>query len=873
MGRNLYLKGLNLILVIALLLPSLGSGLPSKAAEAAVFDCSTATGLPQAECEALVALYNATGGTGWVNQTGWLQTTTPCQWFGVTCHMERIIYLQLSNQGLTGAVPSQIGSLSELRWLHLFWNQITSLPPEIGQLTKLEQLYVYKNQLTSLPPEIGSLIGLTYLPLSYNQLSTLPAELFDLPHLQNLQLDHNRFETLSAALGNAANLISIRLEDNYLRALPNEIGYLTKLKSLNLENNYLVSLPDALWTLPELETLNLANNWISSLPPAIGNLPRLSSLDLSYNRLTAVPSTIGSLGWLSGLNLGGNQLTTLPAELWNLTVMSSLNLSGNPLGSLPPQVGNMSQLYILGMSETRLSSLPAELWTLTNLSSLSLYGNQLTTLPADVGNLSNLWSLNVSNNLLTSLPPQIGDLYWLRYLGASNNLLTSLPPQVGNLASLWSLSVGGNNLTSLPAEIANMESMWELSVANNPLSGELPTWLTFLQLDSFSYYDTQYCAPASGPTATWLGALAWHEGTGYVCGQPTGALSGKVTRPDSSPLGGIQATLYRPLGSFWHIVASTVTAHDGAYSFGNLGQGIGYRMAFVDPSGVYAPQVYSGQGWLSDTTPVTITLGSTRTGINASMMLPAAPVAEVTIHSGMALADPRDGKFALFEPITTPSPVIVRQEAVCPGGAAPNSVSLVRSSPEEIFPMSLVGPNLYQGWIDGEEVVAGAQVWVRTECESFTTQVEIGNLYFYHPTGKVTDAATKKPLTQGLVTLYHVPGWLPKTGPLDNRPNTCQSNASKAPTAPWNQPAPDSLGVVVYPESASFAPGGINQQPLSEDGEYSWNLGYGCWYVVVEVEGQRPYTSPVVGGPGITKLNVAIGVPGNEIFLPLLSRP
>ena len=31
------------------------------------FDCSTTTGLPQAECEALVAIYNASGGDTWID--------------------------------------------------------------------------------------------------------------------------------------------------------------------------------------------------------------------------------------------------------------------------------------------------------------------------------------------------------------------------------------------------------------------------------------------------------------------------------------------------------------------------------------------------------------------------------------------------------------------------------------------------------------------------------------------------------------------------------------------------------------------------------------------------------------------------------------
>jgi hypothetical protein len=61
------------------------------AAFAAEFDsCATAVGLPQPECEALVAFYNSTNGTGWIARTGWLETNEPCQWYGIFCDSEHV---------------------------------------------------------------------------------------------------------------------------------------------------------------------------------------------------------------------------------------------------------------------------------------------------------------------------------------------------------------------------------------------------------------------------------------------------------------------------------------------------------------------------------------------------------------------------------------------------------------------------------------------------------------------------------------------------------------------------------------------------------------------------------------------------------------
>ena len=43
--------------------------------------------VPQIERDALVALYNFTGGANWTDNTGWLGAVgTECTWFGVRCY-------------------------------------------------------------------------------------------------------------------------------------------------------------------------------------------------------------------------------------------------------------------------------------------------------------------------------------------------------------------------------------------------------------------------------------------------------------------------------------------------------------------------------------------------------------------------------------------------------------------------------------------------------------------------------------------------------------------------------------------------------------------------------------------------------------------
>ena len=61
----------------------------------AVFSCSSVTEIPEAECDALVALYTSTNGATWADNTGWLVTDTPCSWYGVTCDSGHIFMVSL----------------------------------------------------------------------------------------------------------------------------------------------------------------------------------------------------------------------------------------------------------------------------------------------------------------------------------------------------------------------------------------------------------------------------------------------------------------------------------------------------------------------------------------------------------------------------------------------------------------------------------------------------------------------------------------------------------------------------------------------------------------------------------------------------------
>gem|GEM_PF-3997879 len=159
--------------------------------------CHFVTEIPILECQALVALYEATDGAHWFNNN-WLLNTTPCSWYGVGCLQGHVSSLFLYSNGLKGFIPPELGNLSELQMLDLGLGQLQgTIPPFLGNLSQLTRLYLDDNQLSGvLPSEIGGLTSLTLLWVNRNKLEgNIPASIVNLQNTDSIRLDNNALET------------------------------------------------------------------------------------------------------------------------------------------------------------------------------------------------------------------------------------------------------------------------------------------------------------------------------------------------------------------------------------------------------------------------------------------------------------------------------------------------------------------------------------------------------------------------------------------------------------------------------------------------------------------------------------------------------
>ena len=459
---------------------AMGNGTATITALAEGLGAASVVTVANSDRAALAALYEATDGPNWVDNTNWLTDAPLGEWYGVdTDASGRVVRLDLSGKwyseaqelvrhGLTGEIPPELGNLANLRSLWLYENQLTGeIPPELGNLANLRSLWLYENQLTGeIPPELGNLANLAELLLFSNQLTG----------------------EISPELGNLTNLFSLGLAFNALTGpIPPELGNLANLRSLELSRNALTG----------------------PIPPELGNLANLRSLWLQRNQLTGpIPPELGNLVNLDGLSLYGNVLTgPIPPELGNLANLRSLWLERNALtGPIPQGFLELRQLETLRIARTGIC-LPGTSSFALWIKQIENYRGSLLCNAGDVAALGALYEAGGGTEW-TDSDGWLSDRAVEEWHGVTAD----------SLGRVTGIDLAGNGLAGkLTPALGGLTRVTVLRIGDNQLSGRLPLGLTGLPLVEFHYRGTQLCAPADVSFQRWVSGISSYDGTGEEC--------------------------------------------------------------------------------------------------------------------------------------------------------------------------------------------------------------------------------------------------------------------------------------------------------------------------------------------------------------------
>ncbi|CAM0150449.1 unnamed protein product [Urochloa decumbens] len=356
-------------------------------------------------------------------------------WFVMT--FQKANGLDISNNGISGTLPTDLKNMTSLGWLKLNSNDLSGSIPRLPK-------------------------SLSYLDISENSLSgPLPAYI-GAGHLENLNLASNRISgPIPKSICKMNSMGGLNLANNYVDG---EFPLCFKpggFRVLILRNNRLSGkFPSSLKTWTNLYVLDLAWNKLSGkIPSWIGNFTELEILQLSHNMFTeSIPSTITRLSILSQLNLAGNSLSgCLPRHLSNLTGMTTDKLFPR-ISSLDDMLVSVNlsvitkgqELYywdyeLYEMASIDLSSnhltdrIPEGIASLDGVINLNLSWNQLSgEIPNNIGGMQSLESLDLSENMINGdIPQSLSTIAYLSYIDLSYNNLTGRIPSGGQLDTLY----------------------------------------------------------------------------------------------------------------------------------------------------------------------------------------------------------------------------------------------------------------------------------------------------------------------------------------------------------------------------------------------------------------------------------------------------
>lgn len=389
-----------------------------------------------------------------------------CRWEGVSCHniTGHVIKLDLFSNFLTGKISPYLGNLSNLQYLHLGGNRLT---------TDNLHFVAFLSSLKYLNME-----GVTFVDKHENWLQSVNM----IPSLVDFYLH-------DCGLYNSGHVSHFNL---------------TSLEVLNLRyNKFHSTIPSWFSNITNVQHLDLSGNFFrGSLPNEIGDLNSLAFLDVSVNSLEGnLPITFGKLCNLRELYMESNNFS---GEIFgplgdsqsciqnNLVYLDIFNNSFS--GILPNNLGEFKSLELLNLCQNAFSGpIPVSIGQLSNLKLLDLSYNTLRgPIPVSVGQLQNLSTLDVVNNSLDGIVSELhfSKLKRLRFLRMSkNSLVFDIGPNWVAPFQLVSIRLSSCKLgPQFPQWLKRQEHIETLMMSDASISDSMPDWFgnissSFMVLD------------------------------------------------------------------------------------------------------------------------------------------------------------------------------------------------------------------------------------------------------------------------------------------------------------------------------------------------------------------------------------------------------
>ena len=507
--------------------------------QAPTYDCAAQSQIPLVECLALVALYEDASGAGWSQNQNWLQTNTPCDWYGITCRDGHVVVLDLSNNQLTGHVAYELNSMESLEILNLSHNQLQGFVGiYIGSnvLPMLQQLDISYNQLTGYLNNfiVGSSSIIQKIDLSANLFEgEFPPALGSMSDLRELYVHSNKIT--GDVLPNLTKLTLTQADFGYNALTPSDLAVINWLDTVDPDWAATQTAPPIGLEVINHQSTSVLLTWQPISYVGDGGFYEVEySADFSgtYSVHGRTASKSDASYLLDGLTPGVNYFVRIRAytpahesqqnEIWSSysIKVGAYNCAGQseiPLAECQALVAlynqgggdrwnhqggwlslatpclwggiNCENGHVAGIQlpdNNIRGEILAGLVALTDLQSLELGKNRLQgLLPVEFSSLSSLEVVDLGeNDIEGTLPPEWGGLPQLRKLLLdSNHLGGAVPSEFGNLANLLTLDFSRNKLIGeIPSTLANLQQVTQADFGVNALTASDPALLAWLEI-------------------------------------------------------------------------------------------------------------------------------------------------------------------------------------------------------------------------------------------------------------------------------------------------------------------------------------------------------------------------------------------------------